>query len=259
MYLVKKIIKGLMRNTLSPRLQREVRHFYLSKQVVHGRGFREEEMRVLKFFIGVGDTAADIGANIGVYTKEMSSLVGEKGRVLSFEPIPENFEILQTVIRKSHLDNVSLWTNALGAKKGKRQMIIPELGGFTGYYWAHFLNREEVGQGMTVEVLTLDDLWKQGDLPGLDFIKCDVEGSEWEVIQGGLCLIRSQLPAWLIEVNRKTSGQVFKCLLDLGYRSFIFNERLCRVDGYRDKEYSNYFFVHPDSKIWNRMSPLVDN
>jgi hypothetical protein len=91
----------------------------------------------------------------------------------------------------------------------------------------------------------LDDLWKEGAIPRLDFIKCDVEGAELEVIRGALDLIRSQLPGWLVEVSRKTSYELFRVLKDLGYKAFVFDKQLVQTDLYRDKEFSNYFFLHP--------------
>jgi FkbM family methyltransferase len=38
---------------------------------------------------------------------------------------------------------------------------------------------------MTVEVLTVDELWKENLMKDLDFIECDVEGGELDVIRGG--------------------------------------------------------------------------
>lgn len=202
-------------------------------------------MRALKSLISPGDSVADIGANAGVYTKEFSSLVGPTGHVYSFEPILETFEILESVISKAHLSNVRSFNAALGSQSAENEMVIPDLGGFTGYYWAHFARNGDSGRREKVKVLTLDELWKSKTIERLDFIKCDVEGGELEVIRGALELIRSHLPGWLLEVSRETSDEVFRILKDLGYRAFVYDSRLAETDGYRDKEFSNYFFLHP--------------
>jgi FkbM family methyltransferase len=241
----KETLKTLVLKTCSPQLQRRLRRLFLVRQVLEQRGFREPDMLALKSLVSSGDSVADIGANVGVYTKELSSLVGLAGHVYSFEPILDTFEILQAVITKAHLSNVCSFNAALGAQPAEHEMVIPDLGGFTGYYWAHLARTGDSGQRETVKVLTLDDLWKSNSIDGLDFIKCDVEGGELEVIQGGLELVRSRLPGWLLEVSRETSDAVFSMLKSIGYRAFVYDRRLVETDTYRDKEFSNYFFLHP--------------
>jgi FkbM family methyltransferase len=248
MGLGKEILKKLVLKTCSPQLQRTLRASFLVRQVINSRGHREPEMEVLKALISAGDSVADIGANVGVYTKELSSLVSPTGHVYSFEPILETFEILETVISKAHLSNVCSFNAALGSKLAEHEMLIPELGGFTGYYWAHFAQTGESGRREKVKVLTLDELWKTNTIRRLNFIKCDVEGSELEVIRGASDLIRSQFPGWLLEVSRETSNEVFKMFKDLGYQAFVYNNWLVETDDYRDKEYSNYFFLHPKTR-----------
>jgi FkbM family methyltransferase len=242
----KEILKKVLQ-TCSPQLQQRVRRLYLVRQVLGDRGFREPEMLVLKSLISLGDSVADIGANVGVYTKELSSLVGPLGHVYAFEPVLDNFEILQAVITKGNLSNVLSFKAALGSQPGEYEMVIPDLGGFTGYYWAHLAEAGEAGRREKAKVLTLDGLWKANKIQRLDFIKCDVEGAELEVIKGALRIIASQLPGWLLEVSRETSDEVFRLLNGFGYRAFVYDDRLVEVDGYRDKEFSNYFFLHPKS------------
>ncbi len=249
----KELLKSLIWRTCSPQLQQKFRRFYLAKRVIKNKGSREPEIGALRSLVSTGDSVADVGANVGVYTKELSSLVGPSGQINSFEPISENYEILETVITKAHLSNVRSFRAALGLQLGQREMVIPDLGGFTGYYLAHFAHPNDSGRRETVDVLTLDELWKRNTIQWLDFIKCDVEGSELEVIRGGLELIHSERPGWLLEVSRKASGEVFSLLRDLGYRGFVYDGKWTQTESYRDKEFSNYFFFHPQSKIWKRV------
>jgi FkbM family methyltransferase len=251
------LLKTSIRKLCTPRLQSKLRHFYVSRQVINDQSFHEVEMRLLKSIVFAGDCVADVGANVGAYTKEMSRLVGSGGNVYSFEPLSENYEIIQTVIRKASLSNVYPFRAALGSASGEFEMVIPESGAFIGYYLAHLAQPEDTGRRVRVNVLTLDHLWKVNTIQNLDFIKCDVEGGELDVIQGGLELIQANRPGWLLEVSRQTSGKVFRALHELGYSAFVYNERLIRTDGYRDKEFSNYFFFHPHSKIWTRALPLT--
>jgi hypothetical protein len=136
-------------------------------------------------------------------------------------------------------------------------MIIPDSEAFIGFYLAHTAHPGDSGRRETVEMLTLDSLWKAKVIPELDFIKCDVEGAELDVIRGGLEILQSQRPAWLIEVSRESSSELFGLLFGLGYKAFVYADKLIPTDNYRDKEFSNYFFFHSESKIWNRVLPLT--
>jgi hypothetical protein len=136
-------------------------------------------------------------------------------------------------------------------------MVIPEKGEFGGFYWAHFAKHGDAGQREDVEVLTLDGLWKSGTMRSLQFCKCDTEGSELEVIRGGLELIKSESPGWLMEVSRATSSELFGLLNELRYQSFVYDGGLIPTDGCRVEGFSNYFFFSPSSKTWQRVLPLI--
>jgi len=234
-----------------------LRKFYVARQIMGKHISQEREMSLLGSLVVEGDCVADIGACVGVYTKALSSLVGSCGRVYAFEPILENYEILEAVIKKACLSNVHPFHAALGSEMGEGTMVIPDLEGFTGFYWAHLAEVGEPGRQRAVNVLTLDRLKENRRIPRLDFIKCDVEGRELEVIRGGIEFIRSQHPGWLMEVSRPASNSVFSALKNMGYQAFVYNSKLIKTENYRDKEYSNYFFFHPGSNIWQRVVPLT--
>src|SRR5437588_2831247 len=252
-------VKSFFRKTLSPAVQQALRRFYLTRQVSSDRGQREPELDIVRRLICPGDVALDLGANVGVYTTVLSSLVGPEGSVHSFEPVSANFEILENVSRKMGLKNVRLFFAAVGSCPGQTTMVIPERGDFTGYYQAHIGEPGDAGRSESVMVHTLDVLWKDGVFPCVDFIKCDVEGSELEVLRGADSLIKSLKPAFLIEVSREASEEVFRLMKGFGYRAFVFSGALKETEAYRDREFSNYFFFCPESPHWQRVLPLIEN
>ncbi len=250
-------MKNLIMKILPPALRRWLRYMYLSKQVLEDTGNGERELELLPKLLGQGDFVIDIGANVGIYTKACSSLVGNGGQIYSFEPLRDNLEILKKVIRDGNLSNIRLFHAALGEQAGMQDMVIPELGGFVGYYWAHLATPDESGKRETTEVLTLDGLYNSREIERVDFVKCDVEGGELDVLLGGRELLKAQLPAMLVEVSKQTSEKVFQELKSFGYQPFVYNATLTKTETFRDKEFSNYFFIHPESKIWERVIHLM--
>ena len=123
----KEILKGLVLRTCSPGVQKELRRWYVVRDVLRASKHEEPEAALLPSLIRSGDSVADIGANVGYYTRQLASLVGRDGRVYSFEPLAENFEILETVVRKGHLENVRCFRTALGLQPGIRKLVIPTM------------------------------------------------------------------------------------------------------------------------------------
>lgn len=57
--------------------------------------YERQLVAFLKSFLRPGMTVFDLGANIGYFSVIAAALVGSKGRVHSFEPMPHNFERLR--------------------------------------------------------------------------------------------------------------------------------------------------------------------
>lgn len=254
---MKNLLKSIALTTLSPALSLKLRRYYLAREILKKEGSKEAEYGTLRHFLAEGDSVIDIGANVGGYTKEFSRLVGDSGRVYAFEPVAENHIILETVIRKAQLRNVKAFRAALGSEPGECDIVIPEMDGYTGYYWAHLTKTAESGQRESVVVHTLDDLARKGIIADVDFIKCDVEGGELDVVNGAREVLQKYHPGWIMEVSRKTSSGIFCLFHELGYTAYVYDDRLTATATYRDKEFSNYFFFHSESTIWGRAQALL--
>jgi FkbM family methyltransferase len=235
--------------------QRELlRHRILTRQVVAGEPIREKEIELIRRLVAAGDRAADIGANVGLFTRELAALVMPTGHVYAFEPVLNNHKILVTVVERAHLDNVTIFNVALGERAGERTIVVPDAEGFVGYYQAHFdSDAKEAGRREVISATTLDTLYAAKSLPPLDFVKCDVEGAELEVLRGGVQLIRASRPGFMIEVSKGTSAECFAFFHGLEYSSYVYDGQLRATRGYLDGQFSNYFFLHRDSKAMSRV------
>ena len=65
----------------------------------------DEEYSKPKFEIETDDVVLDIGAHIGLFTLFASQFC-TNGKIYCFEPIKENFELLQENIKMNNLENV---------------------------------------------------------------------------------------------------------------------------------------------------------
>lgn len=251
---MKSLLKALLQKTTSATLQQRIRRVYLVWEVLRNREPHEKEIPFLNFVIEAGDHVLDVGANAGFYTKELSHLVGPKGWVYAFEPVFETYEILQAVIEKGALTNSRAFQAAVGAKGGRTEVVIPEMDAFRGYYWAHVARDGDTGRRQSIDIVTLDGLLENRVITRVDFVKCDVEGGEVDVLRGSQEILESKRPGWLMEVARETSEQVFGLFRAAGYRAFVCAESVLRpIDGSHDGESPNYFFFHPESLVWSRI------
>lgn len=91
MYFLKWLVAKL------PRLwQQELKRFYYRIRIYLLK-FKttEPEFRILDSIISSGDWVLDIGANIGVYTKRFSDLVGPQGRVIAIETLNKVIDLMK--------------------------------------------------------------------------------------------------------------------------------------------------------------------
>jgi FkbM family methyltransferase len=201
----------------------------------------EPEMAVIKKLIRPGMTVLDIGANIGTYTLPFALLVGSVGQVIAFEPLRENLRVLRARVKK--LDNVTVHAAAVGATGKVASMAVPP--GLDGYYLARLGDERDGERRETVQVMVLDEMY----LPKVDFIKCDIEAGELEMLQGSRLLIERCQPNWMMEVSKGTADEVFEFMLSRGYSAFGFNREVDQLDQfvkicrYVDKTFTNFFFL----------------
>ncbi len=158
-------------------------------------------------YIRRGDTVIDLGANLGIYSKTLSRIVGPSGQVHAVELMPETFSYLHGNV--GSLGNVFCYNAGISDRTGTHYAQKPERlpGGGGHIYRAHLAET-----GVRVRTYRLDDLF-----PDLSptFIKCDVEDHELAVIHGARQLIARCRPIWLMETDE---AEVFRAMNGLGYQ-----------------------------------------
>jgi len=211
---------------------------------------KEPELRIVRYLVEPGDTVIDIGANVGVYSKILSELVGQDGHVYSIEPFPPTFEILCYIVRKLHLDNVEPINVAVSDSEAVVNMALPhDSSGAETHYRASIVKDQVDTRKETanIQAITIDSRFLTTPKT-ISFIKCDVEGHELACIKGAVKFLTRSQAAWLIEVSGEpedtdsAAHYVFKILQDQGYFAWWFDGSKLRKHLPGDKSI-NYFFL----------------
>lgn len=231
--------------------QEAVDRAFYERRLARGYLSNEWEFGLLSRFVKPGDTAVDVGANLGGYTVRLSELVGAQGVVHAFEPIPRTFRLLKhNVERLGTSRNVVLHQAAASDVSGRAEIHLPLEGKLPNYYTASLEGR---GMGpvrvVSVRTTTLDNAL--AECPRVAFLKVDAEGAEWHVLQGARALLRQSHPVILCEIGGgilrfgRRPEEVFDLLAEFGYQAYqLIEERLSPVSGpERRGGNSNYVFL----------------
>ncbi len=140
-----------------------------------------------------GDTALDLGAHVGYFTLLLAKLVGPRGRVVAFEPHPENFALLSKNVRENGYGNVSLYQAAVAERSGRGWLLSEPSSSF-----CHRLGQAPTDpSAIEVDTVALDE-----ELAGLAgtirWVKMDVEGAEVAALRGMERVIQSSRPLSLV-------------------------------------------------------------
>jgi FkbM family methyltransferase len=133
-----------------------------------------------------GQTIWDVGANVGIYVELFAQAAGPEGRVVAFEPSPDNYKLLCE--KFAGRQNIVLKNVALAEREGTASFYAAEGGGVTDGLSA------KPGLAMReskVDVHTGDSYLAQ--FPP-DLIKIDIEGYELEALQGMKAVLTSPRP-----------------------------------------------------------------
>ncbi len=136
------------------------------------------EDRLLRRELKPGQTALDVGANIGILTMELAGLVGLSGSVYAFEPDPENAGLLEKNARLNGFEQVRVRRAAVSDRNETARLYLNE-----DHRGDHRLYDSGDGRKFReVEMVRLDDELKE--LERLDFIKMDIQGYEGRALDG---------------------------------------------------------------------------
>ena len=155
----------------------------------------------LSLFIGKGDTAWDCGAYVGYYTAFFRVLVGDSGKIHTFEASASNAAQIRPLAQFNGWTNVALHEVAIGPEKSTIT-FSGEQGGSSGPVGLVEGTRAEVVAGVySVRSAGVDEIVEDlgADLP--DFIKFDLETGEIYALKNGNAVFSKKRSVILLELH----------------------------------------------------------
>ncbi|MDH3265231.1 MAG: FkbM family methyltransferase, partial [Paracoccaceae bacterium] len=155
------------------------------------------ELSLLRLLLGRGDTVFDVGANVGYHTMAFARFVGPFGHVVAFEPNPGAFRLANLTVAINDVQNVDLHQALVGSTAGSATVELVEVDGNLG---AARFNQPAGGSRrnlVNVNSVRLDDFAHLAP----DLVKIDVEGMQFDVLEGAQSLIAAARPMVFLEAN----------------------------------------------------------
>jgi FkbM family methyltransferase len=207
--------------------------------------YERSELKTLDKFLNKDSIFIDVGANIGLYTLCASKLIGENGKVFCFEPYSENFNSLTNNIAINNLLNVQAEKLAVGEKEGSIKLYYDTREKNLGMVSSNYI---EDSFSEEVKMVSLDSYLQNKPFDRIDFIKIDIEGSEYSALLGMQNILTTYYPSLLIEIldNNElsdNSARINAYLEKLGYRKYFIDNHGNLSDIEVNTERRNYIFT----------------
>jgi FkbM family methyltransferase len=136
-------------------------------------------------------TVLDLGANCGLFSLYAADSCK---KLIAVEPTPKTFDVLQEIVR-DHA-NITPLQLAVGPHNEMISFFINENSTTNS-----MLNRN--GTETQVQCMTLETLFHMQGLDHVDFIKCDIEGSEMQALTDAtLGPVADKVKFWFVEVHQ---------------------------------------------------------
>lgn len=191
------------------------------------------DMSFLLHLLREGDLFADVGANVGVYTVLASKIC--RANTYAFEPIEAAFRFLIKNIEINEIKDLVKPIQKGVGKQEEKLFFTRRLDTVNHVVY----EKKGIGNYVETSITSLDITFKD-IIPVL--IKIDVEGFEWNVLQGADHIIQSsELKAMIIELNGSgkrygfSDEQIHSFLISRGFFPFSyepFSRKLTRLQTY---------------------------
>lgn len=208
----------------------------------------------------------DCGSNYGFYSLYVAS-ISQENQVLAFEASPKTFNSFRTNLELNNFKNIDCRNLAISEVS---QKFISFYESYNDWESSATHNKFKNTKIVKIQTTTIDQELSKKDLSNFAvIIKLDVEGNEFNAIQGGKDTILKYEPLITIELSRYNfNNQNYnfdyfsKFLNDSKYK--IYNDKLVKLNiktlvdriGNLDQSHQtigNYFLIKDFSYVYNKL------
>ena len=188
--------KGLKRTVNGHTLRLPTRYFkYFPKT------YEAENFEFLSESCKPGAVIIDIGAHIGLFSIIAAQVTGKTGKVYAFEPAPGTYALLQKTVVINHEEQVvETMQKAVGKENGKITFFVSDNKADNSNSLVNYKEDRSL-HGIDVAVTTIDNFVQEKNITKLDFIKIDVEGAEYDTLQGASATLKNLRPACIVAIH----------------------------------------------------------
>ena len=172
---------------------------YVQSQLYLFGTFEPATVKVLKRLVKSGDTALDIGANVGYISLVLAKCVGKSGKVFSFEPDSKNFASLKRNLALNPDCNIAPIAKAVSDSHQPIRLYHAKFDFNAG---AHSMlpSEKHSSDFVEIEATTIDEFVTSHGLKKVDVIKIDIEGAEMKAFNGMTETLRNSRPLIVCEL-----------------------------------------------------------
>jgi len=176
-----------------------------------------------------GMVCMDVGANLGEMSLHMASKAGRRGLVYAFEPVPHVFQrVITHIARNGFGKNILAFAVALSDSNAPVQLAFTDQSA-DNQALGSIVNTHRAGLTRHIEVQgqTLDSFVVERGISRIDFMKVDIQGAEWLMLQGASDVLSRMQPELMLEISPsdlaeigKDSRQLASLIESFGYQIY---------------------------------------
>lgn len=140
----------------------------------------------------------DVGANVGYFSLRAFALY-PNAKVISFEPMPVNFKLLNQYKSENPNFDWQAENKAMAGEETTIKLHFDQNDEFTTS--ATVLSDSDQADVFEVKADTLEGTLKQNNLEQIDFLKLDCEGSEYGIVYNSTPEVMKKVKAMAIETH----------------------------------------------------------
>lgn len=187
-------------------------------------------------------TIFDVGANIGQFTQLAAQEISVDKKIYSFEPSDKTFHVLSSLIQdKVRFGDVVAYNVGMGAVQGSLTLYSSECSSTIAslYNLENPLREFKDEFKEIVQIDTIDNFCKANSIINIDYLKLDIEGHEYQVLQGAVDMLSNSKISFIqfefgeCQIDSRTFFRDFYKLLKGKYNIYrIISDGLAPISNY---------------------------